>query len=99
MQFMRPARFLPADGHVGFDDFLGSGEVTACVEHVEADGVEFISGGTSEAVAGDVAGADFVFESEQSFGDDPDVARAAGDSQDLFVRVVFLRDVLGLFKA
>jgi hypothetical protein len=61
--------------------------------------MEFVAGGSCEAVAGDVAGADFAFETEQSFGDDPDIAGPTGNAQDLFVWVVFLRNVFGLLEA
>lgn len=96
---MRTVRVLPADRHIGFDGFLSRGEVAAGVEHIEADRVEFVAGGACEAIAGNIAGSDFALETEQSFGDDPDIPGASRDSQHLFVGIVFLSNVLGLFMA
>ena len=62
---------LPADGHVGFDGFAGRIQVSPCVQHVEPDGVEFVAGGSREAIAGDVAGAGFVAQSEHALGNHP----------------------------
>ena len=46
---------LPAKRHVCFDCALSLVEIDACVEHVEADGVELVATGSGQAVAGYVA--------------------------------------------
>src|SRR6185369_15939814 len=46
----------PTERHVRFDGALGFVQVDAGVEHVEADGMDFVAGGAGEAIAGGVAG-------------------------------------------